>query len=139
MIDAARDITTDLAESNRKGCVQVAILARDVQKYTDAAEGYLSYVGTSPSSRSLHSHFLEKIPKLTDRVSETIRNYGIEKKNEIIWYYFAAILIFLLFFLLGYCCGSRLILRFTMIITFFLILGLLFMSVVLMIILVWFL
>lgn len=73
---------------------------------------------------------------MTDNIHVAIRKYGIEKKNEIIWDYFAAILVFLLLFLVGFCCGSRLILRFAMILSFFLILGLLFMSVVLMIILV---
>jgi hypothetical protein len=73
---------------------------------------------------------------MTDNIHFAIRKYGIEKKNEIIWNYFGAIIIFLGLFLVGYCCGSRWIIRFAMILTFFLILGLLFISVVLMILLV---
>jgi hypothetical protein len=73
---------------------------------------------------------------MADRVHQAIRKYGIEKKNEIIWNFFAAIVVFLAIFLVGYGCGSRWILRFSMFITFFLILGLLFMSVVLMILMV---
>lgn len=53
MVDAARQITSDLADSERKGCVQAAIMARDVQRYADSAEEYLSYVGQTCSTLCL--------------------------------------------------------------------------------------
>lgn len=73
---------------------------------------------------------------MTDNIHVAMRKYAIEKKNEIMWQFFAAIILFLGFFLVGYGCGSRWMMRFSMFITFFLILALLFMSVVLMILLV---
>lgn len=140
MIDAGDQIVTEVEYAVQGGCTEAAFLTKSVKDYLDSADSYFSYVGMVIFF--IHFFFLksncilEKVPEITDKIADGMRKYGIDKKNQIIWDFFGCILLFLFIFLVGYICGSKWILRFSMFITFFLILALLLVSVVLNIILV---
>ncbi len=73
---------------------------------------------------------------MAGNVEDAMRKYGIQKKNEVMWDFFGAIVLFIGLFAVGFMCKSRFIIRFSMFITFFLILALLLISVIGMILLV---